>query len=61
VETGPVTAFGLTGEQQEFAERVREIAARQLRPLAQAGTPGRVNRELVKAIQRTIIARELYR
>ena len=45
-----MTAFGLTGEQQEFAERVREIAARQLRPLAQAGTPGRVNRELVKAM-----------
>jgi len=45
-----VTAFGLTGEQQEFAERVREIAARQLRPLAQAGTPGRVNRKLVKAM-----------
>ena len=45
-----MTAFGMTGEQQEFAERVREIAARQLRPLAQAGTPGRVNRELVKAM-----------
>ena len=45
-----MTAFALTGEQQEFAERVREIAARQLRTLAEAGAPGHVNRELIKAM-----------
>ena len=47
---GPVTAFALTEEQQAFAERVRAIAAEQLRPLAEAGTPGHVNRELIKAM-----------
>ena len=81
-----MTAFALTGEQQDLAERVRSIASGQLRALAEAGTPGHVNRELIKAmgdlgllarlyrevrapriyegaseIQRTIIARELYR
>jgi acyl-CoA dehydrogenase len=45
-----VTAFALTGQQQAFAEQVRTIAADQLRPLAEAGRPGRVNRELVKAM-----------
>ena len=45
-----MTAFGLTGEQQDFAERVRQIAAAQLRPLAEAGTPGQVNRPLIKAM-----------
>jgi acyl-CoA dehydrogenase len=45
-----VTAFALTEEQQGFAERVREIASGQLRTLAEAGTPGHVNRELIKAM-----------
>jgi acyl-CoA dehydrogenase len=45
-----VTAFALTGEQQDFAERVRSIASGQLRALAEAGTPGHVNRELIKAM-----------
>ena len=45
-----MTAFALTGEQQDFAERVREIASGQLRALAEAGTPGHVNRELIKAM-----------
>ena len=45
-----MTAFALTGEQQDFAERVREIASGQLRELAEAGTPGHVNRELIKAM-----------
>jgi alkylation response protein AidB-like acyl-CoA dehydrogenase len=45
-----VTAFALTVEQQAFARRVREIAADQLRPLAEAGVPGHVNRELIKAM-----------
>jgi acyl-CoA dehydrogenase len=45
-----VAAFALTGQQQAFAEQARTIAAEQLRPLAEAGRPGRVNRELVKAM-----------
>ena len=45
-----MTAFALTEEQQAFAGRVRAIAAEQLRPIAEAGPPGHVNRELVKAM-----------
>jgi hypothetical protein len=35
-----VNAFALTEEQQAFAAQVRELAAGQLRPLAEAGPPG---------------------
>jgi acyl-CoA dehydrogenase len=45
-----VTAFALTGAQQAYADQVRVIAAEQLRPIAEAGTPGHVNRELIKAM-----------
>ena len=45
-----MTAFALTSEQQDFAERVRDLASGQLRALADAGTPGQVNRELIKAM-----------
>jgi acyl-CoA dehydrogenase len=45
-----VTAFAQNEQQQAFAARVRAIAAEQLRPLAEAGRPGQVNRELVKAM-----------
>ncbi|HEV2934236.1 MAG TPA: acyl-CoA dehydrogenase family protein, partial [Streptosporangiaceae bacterium] len=45
-----MTAFALTEEQQAFADEIRVIAASQLRPLAEAGRPGHVNRELVKAM-----------
>jgi len=45
-----VTAFALTAQQQAFAEQARAIAAEQLRPIAEAGRPGRVNRELIKAM-----------
>ena len=45
-----MTAFALTSEQQDLAERVRDLASGQLRPLAEAGTPGHVNRELIKAM-----------
>jgi acyl-CoA dehydrogenase len=45
-----VNAFGLSEEQRAFAGRVREIAAGQLRPIAEAGPPGHVNRELIKAM-----------
>jgi len=45
-----MTAFALTDTQQAFAEEVREIAAAQLRPIAEAGVAGHVNRELIKAM-----------
>jgi len=45
-----VTAFALTEEQQALCTGVREIAAAQLRPIAEAGQPGHVNRELIKAM-----------
>jgi acyl-CoA dehydrogenase len=50
---GSVTGqFGLTAAQQDFAARVRAQAAEELRPLADAGQPGRVNRELLRAMGR---------
>jgi len=45
-----VNAFALTAEQRAFTEHVRAVATEQLRPIAEAGTPGRVNRELIKAM-----------
>jgi len=45
-----VNAFALTAEQRSFTEHVRGVAAERLRPLAEAGPPGRVNRELIKAM-----------
>ena len=47
-----MTAFALTEEQQAFAGRVRAIAADRLRPIVSAGSPGHVNRELIKAMGR---------
>jgi alkylation response protein AidB-like acyl-CoA dehydrogenase len=50
---GPVAGqFGLTAAQQDFAARVRAQAAEELQPLADAGQPGRVNRELLRAMGR---------
>jgi acyl-CoA dehydrogenase len=45
-----VNAFALTAAQRSFTEHVRAVAAEQLRPIAEAGAQGRVNRELVKAM-----------
>jgi acyl-CoA dehydrogenase len=45
-----MTAFGLTQHQHAFCEHVKELAAHTLRPIAEAGTPGRVNRRLIKAM-----------
>ena len=45
-----MTAFALTEEQRAFAGQVRSMAAEQLRPIAEAGPPGHVNRELIKAM-----------
>jgi acyl-CoA dehydrogenase len=43
-------AFALTEGQQTFVAHVREVAAAELRPLADAGEPGQVNRALLKAM-----------
>jgi acyl-CoA dehydrogenase len=45
-----VNAFALTAEQRSFTEHVRAVAAERLRSIAEAGSPGRVNRELIKAM-----------
>jgi acyl-CoA dehydrogenase len=45
-----VTAFDLDAGQREFAGWVREVAAPRLAPIAAGGEPGRVNRELLKAM-----------
>jgi acyl-CoA dehydrogenase len=49
---------GLTAEQAALVAEVRDTAAAELRPVAEAGTPGRVNRDLIKAMgQRGLLAR----
>ncbi len=45
-----MTAFALTEPQRAFTDQVRTVAAEQLRPIAEAGAPGHVNRELIKAM-----------
>ena len=47
-----MTAFALTEDQRAFAAEVRDLGARELRPIAEAGEPGRVNRELIKTMGR---------
>ena len=47
-----MAAFALTADQRAFAAEVRSLGARELAPLAEAGEPGRVNRELIKAMGR---------
>jgi acyl-CoA dehydrogenase len=47
-----VAAFALTADQRAFAAEVRSLGARELAPLAESGEPGRVNRELIKAMGR---------
>ena len=45
--------FELTDEQLALAREAREVAAATLRPIAEAGQPGRVNRPLVAALATT--------
>ncbi|MFK0119532.1 acyl-CoA dehydrogenase family protein [Streptomyces sp. NPDC090994] len=45
-----MTAFALTPEQSAWCAELRALAAERLRPLADRGTPGRVNRPLVAAL-----------
>ena len=55
-----MTAFGLAADQRAFAAEVRELGARELRPIAEAGQPGQVNRELVKAMGRLGLLARLF-
>jgi acyl-CoA dehydrogenase len=55
-----VTAFELTAEQQDFGREVTALAAGELRPVAAAGAPGHVNRELVKAMGRLGLLARLF-
>ncbi|CAM5562628.1 acyl-CoA dehydrogenase family protein [Streptomyces fumanus] len=45
-----MTAFALQPEQSAWCAELRTLAARRLRPLAERGAPGRVNRPLVAAL-----------
>jgi acyl-CoA dehydrogenase len=55
-----MTAFALTAGQQDFVREVTAVAAEELRPLAAAGAPGHVNRELVKAMGRLGLLARLF-
>jgi acyl-CoA dehydrogenase len=55
-----VTAFALTADQRAFAAEVRDLGARELRPIAETGEPGRVNRELIKAMGRSGLLARLF-
>ncbi len=55
-----MASFGLTAAQQEFAAQVRGYAAAELRPLAEAGQPGRVNSELLAAMGRLGLLARLF-
>jgi acyl-CoA dehydrogenase len=55
-----VTAFALAADQQAFAAEVRDLGARELRPIAETGEPGRVNRELIKAMGRLGLLARLF-
>ncbi|MFD8404377.1 acyl-CoA dehydrogenase family protein [Streptomyces anulatus] len=45
-----MTAFSLEPEQTAWCEELRTLAAQELRPLAEKGEPGRVNRPLLAAL-----------
>jgi acyl-CoA dehydrogenase len=49
---GIVTGFALSAEQEELVSAVRRVAREELRAIADAGEPGRVNRPLLKAMGR---------
>jgi len=55
-----MASFGLTAAQRDFAAQVRGHAAAELRPLAEAGQPGRVNRELLAAMGRLGLLARLF-
>ena len=54
------TPFNLTPAQRALADEVRQLAASELRPLAEAGQPGRVNRELIQVMGRMGLLARLF-
>jgi len=55
-----VSAFALSPAQRAFAAQVRGYAAGELRPIAEAGRPGRVNRDLIRAMGRLGLLARLF-
>ncbi|BBC32195.1 Acyl-CoA dehydrogenase, C-terminal domain protein [Streptomyces graminofaciens] len=55
-----MTAFSLEPEQLAWGAELRALAAQQLRPLAEKGEPGRVNRPLVTELGRLGLLRRLF-
>lgn len=55
-----VTAFTLGPAQRALAQEVRQLTASELRPIAEAGEPGRVNRELIRAMGRLGLLSRLF-
>ncbi|MDR0343963.1 MAG: acyl-CoA dehydrogenase family protein, partial [Nocardiopsaceae bacterium] len=47
-----MTVFTFGTEQRALSLEVRELAARELRPIAENGAAGRVNRELIRTMGR---------
>ncbi|HVE62375.1 MAG TPA: acyl-CoA dehydrogenase family protein [Mycobacteriales bacterium] len=54
------SAFALTRAQRDLVSEVREIARDELRPLAESGVPGRVNRPLLAAMGRLGLLARLF-
>ena len=55
-----MSGFALSAQQQEFVQQVRDIAESDLVEQAAAGTPGRVNRELIRAMGKHGLLARLY-
>jgi alkylation response protein AidB-like acyl-CoA dehydrogenase len=58
--TDGAAQFQLSAAQTAFCAEVRELASTTLRPLAEAGAPGRVNRPLVAALGSTGLLARLF-
>ncbi|WP_217195836.1 acyl-CoA dehydrogenase family protein [Streptomyces buecherae] len=55
-----MSAFALDPQQRQWCATLRAVAADQLRPLAERGAPGRVNRPLVTALGELGLLRRLF-
>ncbi|GAA4699991.1 acyl-CoA dehydrogenase family protein [Streptomyces youssoufiensis] len=55
-----MSAFALDPQQRQWCATLRTVAADQLRPLAERGAPGRVNRPLVAALGELGLLRRLF-
>ena len=54
------TAFALSAAQRDLVDQVREVAIAELKPLADSGRPGRVNRPLLEAMGRLGLLARLF-